>query len=171
MIKKSSGFTLIELLITISLVIILSSIAAPSFKSTIEDSENISDLQSLSSDLQFAKVAALRQGRKIKVCPSDTSVSTSTCKSSTDWTAGWLVIDTVTNDKLRIGKPKGSGALTGIYEGDNSTPDLNGVFLFETKGFATVSPALTTYGYITSDNNSVCVYMTGHISIVKGTAC
>lgn len=171
MIKKGSGFTLIELMITIFVVIILLTIAAPSFKSTVSDTKNISDLQTLSNDLQFARIAAHRQGRKIEVCPSDTSVSDPVCRSSLDWTNGWLVRDTETNTNLRVGVPLGTGNLTGVYEGENATPYSDGVFLFETRGFATVSPATATYGYIASDDNSVCVYMTGHISIIKGASC
>jgi prepilin-type N-terminal cleavage/methylation domain-containing protein len=171
MIKKSSGFTLIELMVAIGILIILSTIAAPSFKSTLSDSQNISDLQALSSDLQFAKIAAHRQGRKIQVCPSDTSIANPVCHSSTDWTSGWLVKDTETNKNLRVGIPLGAGNLTGLYEGGNTTPDAAGIIIFETRGFATIASTTETYGYIASDSNSVCIYITGHISIIKGTSC
>ncbi len=172
MIIKSSGFTLIELIVTISVVIILSAIAVPAFKSTVSESKNESDLQSLSNDLQFAKMAAYRQGREIKVCPADTALSTPSCSSlSSDWTKGWLVLDTTTNTILRKGIPLGASGLTGIYEGTNTTPSTDGSFLFETRGFATIYPASATYGYIISDLIRVCVYMTGHISIIRGSSC
>jgi len=173
MIKKSSGFTLIELMITIALVIILSTIAAPAFQSTVSGSQNESDLQALSNDLQFAKMAAYRQGREIKVCPSDTSLSAPSCSSSlTDWTKGWLVLDSTTNTVLRKGIPLSSSNLTGIYEGTNTTSSAGGSFLFETKGFVTLSPTTAfTYGYIASDQIRICVYMTGHIAKTTGSSC
>lgn len=158
-------------MVAIGILIILATIAAPSFKSTLADSQNISDLQALSSDLQFARIAAHRQGRKIEVCPSDTSISSPVCNTSTDWTNGWLVRDTETNKNLRVGIPLGIGNLTGLYEGKNTTPDSSGIITFGTRGFATIAATTETYGYIASDSNSVCIYMTGHVSIIEGTSC
>lgn len=171
MIYTKHGFTLIELMVTISIVIILALIAVPLFSSTIFDTQSESDIRALANDLQFAQMAAYRQGREIKVCSSTASAVTPVCNNSSDWSAGWLVIDTTTNKTLRKGIPLTSSGLTGIYEGENTSPTADGVFLFGSKGFAQISPSSATYGYISADGLRVCVYVTGHISLIRSSSC
>lgn len=159
-------------MVTISIVIILAVIAVPSFKSTISGTQSESDIRSLANDLQFAQMAAYRQGREIKVCPADVSDATPVCSNaSSDWSQGWLVIDTTTETTLRKGMPLDSSGLVGIYEGANTSPSTAGTILFESKGFATISPSSATYGYIMADELRVCIYATGHISTVRSSAC
>jgi type IV fimbrial biogenesis protein FimT len=70
------GFSLTELIISIAIVAILSSIAAPSFASMIEDRRVSASSESLISILTHARYHALSTGSTVVVCnASDPSLS------------------------------------------------------------------------------------------------
>lgn len=83
----SKGFTLIELMVTIAIVAILASLAAPSFN-TLATAQA---LRSASSELHIsllqARSEALRTNRNVYVVP----VSATDPATTTDWAAGWTV--------------------------------------------------------------------------------
>lgn len=75
---KSKGFTLIELMITITILVILSSIAVPSFQALTQNSRATALANELIAAFNLARSEAVKRGTQVSVC-------------SADWESGWRV--------------------------------------------------------------------------------
>lgn len=89
---KRSGFTIIELMVTIAVLGILITIAAPSFLNLLRDSQRSSAVNDLLADLTFARSEAARRGRVVGVCSNVPSTG-DTCGTNAQWGDGWLVFE------------------------------------------------------------------------------
>jgi len=87
--KKQRGFTLIELIITIAIAGILSSLALPSFKKTMQNNKLTSMHNELLSSLSLARNIAISRGTFATLCKSNATGSD--CDSSAAWKDGWIV--------------------------------------------------------------------------------
>lgn len=90
--RSPSGFTLIELLVTLAVASILMSVALPSFRELIADSQRDAMIYGLIGDVQFARSESIKRAARIALCarkPDDSS----TCSDAAvpDWGNGWLV--------------------------------------------------------------------------------
>lgn len=86
--RFSSGFTLVELMVTLSILAILSTLAAPSFLQTIASSRLTSATNDLYASLVQARADAVRQGKRVTVCVSSNG---SSCDAGTvTWSLGWI---------------------------------------------------------------------------------
>jgi len=65
--NKSQGFTLVELMIVVAIVGIVATIAVPSFQDTLERNRLKEAVESLKSDLMFAKTEAIKKSIDITV--------------------------------------------------------------------------------------------------------
>ncbi|MCG6202379.1 GspH/FimT family pseudopilin [Psychromonas antarctica] len=83
------GFTLIELLITISMVMILLTIVAPSFTNLVNSNKQRTARDLLISALNTAQQQALSKNISVYLCPTSNGSSCSTWANST----GWLVYE------------------------------------------------------------------------------
>jgi type IV fimbrial biogenesis protein FimT len=86
---RTRGFTLVELMVTIVVLVILVSVAVPSF-------DNIrlsSRLNSYSTDLvagsQVARSEAIKRNAQVTLCVSTNGTS---CATTGQWETGWIVI-------------------------------------------------------------------------------
>jgi len=84
--NNNSGFTLLELLITISIVGILTSLAAPSFSTFIQDRKLEAILNDFRSGLVMTRSESVKRGQRTVICASSNGTS---CNGSA-WTEGWL---------------------------------------------------------------------------------
>ncbi len=98
--KHSSGFTLIELIVTVSIVAILSSIAAPSFRSMLENNKASVAANEMVSVLLLARSEALKRRNNVTVC---TSINQTTCGgvNEKDFSKGWIVFVDCNKDQVR----------------------------------------------------------------------
>jgi len=87
---KKQGFTLIELMVTLSVIAILASIAAPNFSEIIQNNRMATQYNELLASLSLARSEAVKRGVSTTVCKSD---SGSSCGGN--WHGGWVAfIDT-----------------------------------------------------------------------------
>lgn len=98
--NKSRGFTLIELLVVIAIVAILTTLAAPSFKSLIQSNSMSSTVNTFLADMRFARSESIRRGGGVVMCPSTNSeISAARCTLSggsgsspiSSWEGGWII--------------------------------------------------------------------------------
>lgn len=85
---RTRGFTMIELMTTVSVIGILAGIAAPSLNSLIEHQRTSAAINSLTTHMALARVAAITRNRRAVLCPS---MDGSQCRTDTDWSGGWML--------------------------------------------------------------------------------
>lgn len=99
--RHSKGFTLIELMIVIAIVAILTTLAAPSFKSLIQSNTISSAVNTFMADMRFARSESIRRGGGVVMCRSNSPEATNpTCSSGSTigWESGWIVFQDLNNN-------------------------------------------------------------------------
>jgi type IV fimbrial biogenesis protein FimT len=83
------GFTVIELMITVVILVILTTVAAPSMSNLVRDQRVKTAVGDVYAALAFARSEAIKRNVTVGVCSHNGS---SGCQNSTDWgTYGWIV--------------------------------------------------------------------------------
>jgi prepilin-type N-terminal cleavage/methylation domain-containing protein len=98
--KKIKAFTLVELLVTITVLVILAMIAAPSMSRILHNFKVNSSSGDVLNFLQQARTEAVKLGKTVTVCASNDGVNCITSNQS-NWSAGIIAkTDTTTLQKL-----------------------------------------------------------------------
>ncbi len=107
------GFTLIELLITLSVAGIMLTIAAPSYRVFVQDSQLIAQSNSFHSAMMLAKSEAVKRSSPTTICSSTNGTA---CNGGAVWSNGWLVFNDTNNDGaidageiIQVGSPLSGG--------------------------------------------------------------
>jgi type IV fimbrial biogenesis protein FimT len=82
------GFTLIELMVTIAIVAILATVAAPSFNEAILSSRLTAFANNFVASAQLARSEAIKRNGTVTLCRSADQES---CATSEGWQQGWIV--------------------------------------------------------------------------------
>ena len=98
------GFTLIELLVTISIAVILMTIAIPSFMDFVRNNRLSGQANDLMLAFAYAKSEAVKRSVPVTVCSRQNDT---TCAGSATWDDGWLVFV----DNNRSGTRNGTEAI------------------------------------------------------------
>ena len=114
--RRVRGFTLIELLTTISIIVVILALAAPSFTAFQRNSELTGVANTMLASLSTARGEAMKRGRNTLVVPS------ADCSTwGDDWTKGWVVfVDNDASQSLNSGddvlscEPKVPEAVTAV---------------------------------------------------------
>ncbi len=146
------GVTLIELLVTISLVVVLASIAAPSFRSFMINQQLSTAASDLLSSLLQARSEAVRLGKPVMVVAAQ-EVGGPTA-SSYSWLDGWCVFvdedrnatyNSATSTLINCTKKTDLQGMVAVVAGTGKTsgPFAQGkpFFMFSPAGFAAVNSA------------------------------
>ncbi len=86
--KHSRGFTLIELIVTMTILAIIVTTAAPSFNRLMRNVEIDGGVSKIRSILSYARTQAVDLQGDVMVCVSDNGA---TCSGQTDWSLGVIV--------------------------------------------------------------------------------
>ena len=108
--RKQSGFTLVEALFTLMIAGVLVGVAAPSFKTSVQNSRLVTQANDLLGMLLYARSEAVNGGQNAIICASSDHL---TCSGS-NWASGWVVCSPTcssANNPLRV-EPALSGSNT-----------------------------------------------------------
>ncbi|MEW5769539.1 MAG: GspH/FimT family pseudopilin [Pseudomonadota bacterium] len=86
--RRHHGFTLIELLVTISIAVILMTLAVPSFMDFVRNNRLTAQTNDLVLAFAYARSEAVKRGVRVTVCSRSSDTA---CAASTTWDGGWLV--------------------------------------------------------------------------------
>lgn len=84
--KSVTGITLIELMITIAIAGILISLAAPNFRSSIQNNRMVTEVNELHASLNYGRSEAIKRTNNVTICRSSNGL---TCSGA--WTDGWII--------------------------------------------------------------------------------
>lgn len=85
--RKVLGFTLIELVVTVTIAMVLVSIAVPSFRTLTQNNRMTTQINDLIADLSYARSEAIKRRTNVSICTSSDGV---TCTGGS-WTGGRLL--------------------------------------------------------------------------------
>lgn len=85
---RNGGFTLIEALMTVALLAVLVTLAAPGLNELVRNNRMAAQTNDIMSLFAFARAEAMRRGARITVCPSGNGGS---CSGGSDWSVGLIV--------------------------------------------------------------------------------
>ncbi|MFO1224796.1 MAG: GspH/FimT family pseudopilin [Burkholderiaceae bacterium] len=154
--RAARGLTLIEMMVTVSVLIILLAVGVPSFRDLIDRNRIAAEVNSLISDLQFARSEAIRQGLPVIVCASSDGTG---CSGNNTWHGGWIVFTDVDGSGT-----KGSAAAEPVmrqrtaFAGSDTLADASAgavtQLAFNREGFASLGGGTVMLTLRTSPANS-----------------
>ncbi len=111
--QRQTGFTLVELVITLAIVAILISIAAPSFRDALRNARLTSVTNDIVVGVQMARAESIKRNRQVTICPiSDPATSPPVCATGTSgtpaWRYGWIVFQDDTTVAAGTARPAAS---------------------------------------------------------------
>ena len=147
-VRAGAGFTLIEIMVTLAVLGVLVTVAAPSITKLIQDSRIRTQANDLMASLAIARSESAKQGVRVTVCASTTYTSTTpSCTGGTAWNSGYILFtdvnadgnfDAGTDTVLRIGEPL-TGGNTLVSNGFTAPPA--GSVQYRPSGNTNVVPA------------------------------
>ena len=130
LVKKSTGFTLLEVLITMTIIGILTAVAAPSFITFIKRDRLITNSNQLHSVFKFARSEAVKRDQKVSLKLTDSQWQVQT---EIDSKQTMLNMFEITHNSISVGLEdiniSSTGELSQSYQilvtdGDSSTSDF-----------------------------------------------
>lgn len=101
--KAGSGFSLIELMVTIAVLAVLTTLAAPSMMGLVRDSRLSAQSDALVTALNLARMEAVQKRKVVKLCPAQGAANDATaCSTTATWSNGWLIMEGSNNILQRI---------------------------------------------------------------------
>lgn len=94
--QRQHGFTLVEIMVTIALLAIITSLAAPSWTQIRVRNALRAATNDFTSSLYLARAEAVRLNTRVTICPSDDGAN---C-TNTAFTEGWIVKTGTSNNEV-----------------------------------------------------------------------
>ena len=161
--KLCKGITLLELLITLSVMSILLSLAAPSFTNLIAEVRLASVADELYSSLQLARTEAVKRAVKVEICPSDDGVE---CLPGSDWNSGWMVWYATGGSGIEVLRVKSSVSPRVVSETTASKLEFESVGQASTAADLRVSVVGGEAVF-----RHICLWPSGQVTVEKDSNC
>jgi type IV fimbrial biogenesis protein FimT len=98
--RVQQGFSLVELMVALAVLVILITVAIPSFTSSLQRANTSSLADLLITSLNYAKSEAISRNQRIYLCAR--GVDSDTClNNAANWNNGWLVKLDSNDDTIR----------------------------------------------------------------------
>lgn len=94
---RQCGITLIELIVTLSIMGILLTVAAPSFAEIQQNAVRRSALNDYWHSIFLARNEAIKRNGVVSMCKSSTGISCD--NSAATWSTGWIVFENIDRDE------------------------------------------------------------------------
>lgn len=168
----AAGFTLVELLVTMAVLAILLSLAAPSFTAMIRNNRLLAISNEMVGSLNFARAEAVKRAANVTVCKTaDASATNPVCVTSGEWGGGWMVFvdDGVagvldgSDIRLQVAQPdSGAAHVTGDANFSNYA-------VYNSRGSAANGAGGTISVCLDGLKRDIAVNGTGRIKVTAGT--
>ncbi|MEO0423928.1 MAG: GspH/FimT family pseudopilin [Pseudomonadota bacterium] len=90
--RHENGVTLVELLVTIAALVILASLAVPSFNTVLQNNGLTASVNTLITDITLARAEALKRNAPVTICRTNNANADSpSCGAGDRWDEGWVV--------------------------------------------------------------------------------
>ncbi len=86
--NATAGFTLVEMVLTVAIIAICATVALPAMGPMLERQRATSAMESLATQMQLARMAAITYRQPAVLCPSTDGA---TCSGVPDWSGGWML--------------------------------------------------------------------------------
>ena len=170
--RTQLGFTLIELMVTVSIVAILATVAAPNFRTFVLNNRISSTSQELLRTLQSARGEATKRQKNIVVCLATSLDTTPSCVTNSTTPTGWILFEDGNSNWVY---DDGTSSLLQKHSLSSSKISLladgSKRFSYNSTGFATVgsgtSPQIKSTGFVVCDSRGNET-SSGELSVARG---
>jgi type IV fimbrial biogenesis protein FimT len=168
-IRRDDGFTLVELLVTLALAAILMGFAVPSMISFVKNDRLVTQINTLTGDLAYARSESVLRHEAIVVCASNNQTG---CNSS-NWANGWIVFVDDNNDGGKASTEEMLRQNQGFPGDSKLSASMGKSVVFNRRGFAPDSVG----SFVLCDDRgdahvkSISISATGRVSRGTATSC
>lgn len=161
--RQQKGVTLIELMVTVAILGIFASIAAPSFRGLLARDRTTAVANDLLASIQLARSEAVRYNSNARICARNT---TNNDLCATSWDNGWIVqADQLNND----GTPDTTTRVRDALPPNITITSTTASVTFGSLGQATASATLTVQHANPAVTRTVCIQSSGRSFITTGS--
>lgn len=89
--KRNQGVTLIELMVTISIAVILMTVAVPGFQQLMTSNKLSGIATDMMGSLSIARSEAIKRGTNVYVCSGNACTGCTGVGCIDDWSGGWII--------------------------------------------------------------------------------